>query len=218
VIIEAECIPPELCAKAASRVRFLSPHWTDRSGFWTLGAATYQDDPRTYPAIAEQKNIVIRRCFFDIIPRSLRVLGEVMNLKILPVGKGFALPGFHIFDHTSNGVQGRPHIDEPYKRVEWEFEWTDPFSFTLVLELPKGGGGIDYWPDFTDEQIDLYIAAGTLPIHKHLEYAVGRLYVHTGLTPHRIANTCDMGKDEWRITLQGHGVVRNSDGKGLVYF
>jgi hypothetical protein len=125
--------------------------------------------------------------------------------------------GFHNFEFKSNGRQGNPHIDEPFKRIDWGVEYTNPFSFTLALELPEVGGGLDYWRDCSDAQLDEFNAIGRLPPHTRFPYEVGKLYAYDGLTPHRIANFGDMKPDEARITIQGHGVTL-ADGITAVYF
>jgi hypothetical protein len=194
-------------------------YWIDRGGFYTIGAATYQDDPATYPIWANYTNLVVRditgHCRWDLES----AIGKHKNCKQVIWGsRNLAAPGFHIFGNECNGVKGHPHIDEPYDRIAWPFKWSDPFSFTVPLQLPKCGGGLDFWPDHTDKDIERYIAEDKLPPHEYLPYEVGRLYLHSGLFPHRIANPGDMGNDEWRITLQGHGVIRESNNNAYVYF
>jgi len=112
---------------------------------------------------------------------------------------------------------GNPHIDEPFTRVDFgELSWSDPFSFTLALALPAVGGGVDFWWDFTDKDIETFISEEALPEPQYSPYTVGNLYLHTGDTPHRIANPGDIAEGEVRITLQGHGI--HVDGGALLYF
>jgi hypothetical protein len=62
----------------------------------------------------------------------------------------------------------------------------------MLLEQPAAGAGMDYWPDSTDEDLNRAITEGIYPPHEHLQYELGVLYTHDGLTPHRIANKGDM--------------------------
>ena len=129
-----------------------------------------------------------------------------------------ALTSFHIFDHEANGLEGQIHIDEPYERIELPEGWSDPFSFTMAVELPAGGGGMNYWKGITDEQMEHYkVFPVGIPTPEYFPYELGVLYVHSGLFPHQIANPCTIGEDEYRITLQGHGVVLRT-GHVALYF
>jgi hypothetical protein len=129
-----------------------------------------------------------------------------------------ALPGFHIFDDRTNGYPGHPHIDEPFKRCAWPAKVCEPQSFTLPLAIPEAGAGLDYWPDYTDAEIEEYISTGALPQPEYLPYELGVLYVHDGLTPHRIANPGDMAKGEQRMTLQGHSAYLPELNQTWLYF
>jgi hypothetical protein len=210
ILTEAEC------ADLADRVAELRRFWIDRYWGWTLGAATYQDDPKAYPALANYTNVITAQAFDGLYRELSRVLSKLMYTDIVTL-EGTALPAFHIFTDQSNGFQGHPHIDEPFTRIDWNQEVTDPFSFTMALALPKCGGGMHYWPDHSDSDIEAYESKGELPAHETIAYTVGELYVHDGLTPHRIANFGNMLKDEARITLQGHGVTL-ADGNIAIYF
>jgi hypothetical protein len=201
----------------AKEIKYKKRYWIPRGGFYTIGASTYLDDPAAYPALSWYTN-----------PVNWRLLGRLQDdlIAALPDGycpnrgetvTGTAMIGAHIFTPETNGVQGNPHIDEPYERIDWGQKYSNPFSFTLALEMPKAGGGMDYWPDATDADIEWYNERGELPPHEHLRYEAGFLYVHDGLTPHRIANCGDMEEGEHRITLQGHGVTLE-DGTTAIYF
>ena len=72
----------------------------------------------------------------------------------------------------------------------------DAHSFTVALELPKCGGGMDFGDDYID-------------------YKVGELVLHDGLTNHRISSYKAYQPDEYRKTLQGHII---SDGSALIMF
>ena len=203
----------EQCQDVARRVCRLRSHWINRGCFYTLGAATYQDDPLAYPAIANAFNVVIQRSFPDLLQAVVRAL-PVDRPAFLP---GTALPSFHVIDSRANGEAGSIHIDEPYERIDWGCEVTDPFSFTMAVELPSCGGGMNIWPNVTDEELGAYEVDHAVPQPEYVPYELGILYVHSGLTPHQMANPGDIGGRERRITLQGHGVTLES-GVVALYF
>lgn len=215
----------EDCTEVVKLVLDDRRYWLPRDRFYTLGAATYQDDPRMYPPMARAFNDVIvarkefKRCIFaaSTAATGAFLVPEVSDTSTVITPDGFGLPAFHIFDSDANGLEGSIHIDEPYLRVKWPNGYNLPFSFTLPLMLPEGGGGLNIWPDVTETQMERYAECGAVPPPVYVPYKVGSLYVHDGLTPHQIANPCELGASEHRITLQGHGVVDDS-GQVCVYF
>ena len=68
-------------------------------------------------------------------------------------------------------------------------------SYTLAIELPKSGGGVDFVDEFHQRQ--------------HLAYNKGDLVIHTGEEIHRIAGLKKYVEGEYRITMQGHIVRRD---------
>ena len=199
------------------RVKSRDDLWIERGGFYTIGASTYLDNPEAYPAIAQARNLNTKMVLAGLWHPLTEALPKhwVPNREVHLPKTGYM--GVHIFTPASNGKQGHPHIDEPFTRVDWGQHFSNPFSFTLALEMPKAGGGLDFWPYATNEQIEDYIEEDALPEHDHIRYAEGFLYVHDGLTPHRIANCGDMEEGEHRITVQGHGVTLE-DGTTAIYF
>lgn len=209
---------PDECESIADEVLKLDPYLIDRGGFWTLGAATYQDDPRAYPAIANAFNLILDQAFGRMHARVNGVLTEHFDAPVGRMVEGFGLPGFHVFDHTSNGQTGHPHIDEPFTRVDFGgLEWAMPFSFTLPVRIPTKGAGVDFWWDYTDGDIEHYERFNDLPEPTFEPYEIGKMYIHDGLTPHRIASVAPIPEGEERITLQGHG-VHAADGTVIIYF
>ena len=51
---------------------------------------------------------------------------------------------------------------------------------------------------------------------KEVLYKVGEMVVHSGGRPHQLAKLDYSDENEWRITLQGHGIL--SDGFLDIYF
>jgi len=216
-LIEIPVFTPYTAKIIADRVKALPQYHVNRGGFYTLGAATYQDDPYAYPAIANAFNPIIQSNFPAVLQTVYDVLAAHFDRPVGTFTAGVGLPSFHIFDQQCNGIEGHPHIDEPFTRINLgSLDWSDPFSFTIPVELPAGGGGIDFWWGCTDAEVEKYMAGGEVPKPTYHPYTVGALYMHDGMTPHRIANPCDMVAGEHRITLQGHGI--HVEGGALVYF
>ena len=213
---EIQLLQNKNCDQLADRVAELRRFWIDRQWGWTLGAATYLDEPNVYPALANYTNIVLSQAFDGLYRTLSDTLSKLYKTDIVTLD-GTALPAFHIFTEQSNGFQGHPHVDEPFTRVDWGQKVTDPFSFTMALALPACGGGMAYWPNSTDAEVEAFIESGTLPEPELFTYEVGKLYIHDGKTTHRIENYGDMLDGEARITLQGHGVTLEN-GDIAIYF
>ena len=213
---QCDLLTIEECDAITTRVGELEEYWVNRNSFYTLGASTYLDDPHAYPAIANVFNQMIEANFKGTLTR---LATAISNHKKSPVvfKKGTGLPSFHIFDNQANGLVGSLHIDEPYERIDWGQKVTDPFSFTVLVEEPEDGAGLEYWPNTTDADIAAYEVDHTLPEPEYLDYTLGKLYIHNGLVPHRIANTGDLNEGEFRVTLQGHGVTL-ANGDIVIYF
>ena len=201
----------------AEKIKRRETLWIPRGGFYTIGASTYLDDPKAYPARAKQLNSETKALWGQLWYQLTNAMPRHWVPKQAVHHPCTAFMGAHIFTPETNGTTGHPHTDEPYERVNWGQNFSNPFSFTLALEMPAAGGGLDFWAGVTDEDIDLYNQASELPPHEHMRYEEGFLYIHDGLTPHRIANCGDMEKGEHRITLQGHGVTLE-DGNTAIYF
>tara|TARA_R110002153_G_scaffold274037_1_gene446787 strand:- start:26090 stop:26761 length:672 start_codon:yes stop_codon:yes gene_type:complete len=207
------------CADVANMVKALPDYWIDRGVFWTVGAATYQDPPRAYTGIANACNVVLDHYFYSTpsFAKFMECMRWVYDANVV-VMQDFARPSFHVFTDKANGLNGSLHVDEPYKSLALPEGWHSPTSFTMAVEMPKKGGGLNYW------------ANETLPIHKefhqddnlpppdaHLEYELGVLYKHDGLFYHQISNNHHAAPDDFRITLQGHTVTLPT-GDVMAYF
>ena len=210
-------LPPQRALAFANRVVAREDLWIDRGGFYTIGASTYLDSPSFYPVFAKYTNPVLDHLLHELQYDVMDALPKRFVPNTAKRLHGTAIMGIHIFDPQSNGQLGNPHIDEPFKRIDWGVTYSNPFSFTVALALPEVGGGLEYWPTWTDSEIDMYRKNDPLPRPERLTYEVGMMYVHDGLTPHRIANFGNMGLGEHRITIQGHGVTL-ADGVTAIYF
>jgi len=105
-----------------------------------------------------------------------------------------AYPSFHIAaaDPFFLTHGGEWHHDFPHKTLG--LGDVDPLTFTVAIELPYGGGGLDYLEDGKPE---------------HLPYTEGQIVVHDGSIVHRIAPFKECIRGDYRITLQGHLIRHN---------
>jgi hypothetical protein len=208
---------PEQCDRLAKHVIKQSPYMIKRGeGFYTLGASTYLDDPMHYEGIAANTNRLLKERFSGMLVAVGDTLSKHFKTPVIHSHR-LAVAGFHIFDSASAGLEGSVHIDEPYDRINWQGVcWNRPFSFTVPIQLPTLGGGLDYWPNVTDEEMEAYQREGVLPPFEYLAYDVGNMYLHDGHTPHRISNRHPVPAGEFRISIQGHG-VHTADGI-VIYF
>ena len=194
------------CKQVADNVRGLGRmgKWESRSDefpFYTLGKSAYLDgNSGTYYKGADGMNLTLFRTFNsfykEVAGKLSTFLGEwvVFNPKL-------ALPGFHIFPADPNllSVSGNWHLDSPHETLGIGDK--DVHAFTIAVEMPTGGGGMDFRFGGDEDQ--------------YVEYNVGEMFIHSGAVPHRIASYRQYVEGDCRITLQGH-IVR--DGKDLIMF
>lgn len=191
-------------AKRVKSFHYSEMRWESRSEdfpFFTLGKSAYLDgNTERYYKGAAKYNPVLIYVFWELYGEVAGKLSDhfgewvVFNPKL-------ALPGFHIFpaDPKLLSVTGNWHLDTPHKTLGVGDK--DAWAFTVAVEMPTGGGGMDMRLG-GDE--DLFV-----------EYKVGELFLHNGMVPHRIASYRKYVEGDHRITMQGH-IVR--DGKDLIMF
>lgn len=194
-------ITPAECEKALKTILDLRPFWINRRTLYTLGAAAYIDDPYAYPAIANMSNKILAPSFGTLYARIFDYISELRDAPTTTI-PGTGLPGFHIFEFGREEVVPQFHQDEPYLRIAWGQTFTDPFTFTIPIELPSNGGGME---SIVHDEIT------------YTPYEVGKIYLHDGMVPHRIADRQKLVTNDRRITLQGHGVMLE-DGRINLYF
>ena len=194
------------CKQVADNVKDLGQmgKWESRSDkfpFFTLGKSAYLDgNSGTYYQGADRMNLTLFRTFNsfykEVAGKLSTFLGEwvVFNPKL-------ALPGFHIFpaDPKLLSVSGNWHLDSPHETLGVGDK--DVHAFTVAVEMPTGGGGMDFRFGGDEDQ--------------YVEYNVGEMFIHSGMVPHRIASYRQYVEGDCRITLQGH-IVR--DGEDLIMF
>jgi len=198
---------PDLVTSTLNAVHTACDRWMPRGHFHTLGASAYLDDIGDYIAAANAQRQWMLDTFkdaYDVIGTALS--GVVPERNLTTVLQPFAAaPGFHIFEHDAMGYEPSKHLDLPFQRVLWPEPFSNPFTFTVLLEQPEAGAGSDWW--------------ATLDSHDptRVIYELGAIYIHDGLTPHAIAPLL-IENGEYRITLQGHGAYMMHSDVLAVYF
>ena len=183
----------------------LRDQWISRSdefSFYTLGRCAYLDGKTdAYYNNLERENEMMVREFARLYTNVGEILNSLFNEDVFMTTQ-LRVPGFHIFPSNKKflKIAGNFHQDYPHSTLG--LEDADTYSFTMALQLPKSGGGLDYIDEFHQRQ--------------HLAYKEKDLIVHNGDIIHRIAGMKKYVEGEFRITLQGH-VVRK-DGILEVFF
>lgn len=213
---EHQFLGESACLELSETVLSLRNIWMNRGGFFTLGAAAYQDDQEAYKTLANLYNPVLEKSFTDLYSNLLAFLERHLGVAVSINRFDLAMPGFHIFGAESAGMMAQPHIDQPFNRVDFGTAWDRPFSFTVPLRLPEVGGGLEAWYYVSPEDLENFQNNDVLPPATYEPYRLGNLYIHNGLVLHRIANNQAIEPGEHRITLQGHGV--HTEQGAVLYF
>lgn len=117
-----------------------------------------------------------------------------------------AVPGFHIFEYQRAGAHdgGSWHFDMLHQQVPYLVanagEVEGVVNFTLPVEVPSGGTGMDLCDD---EPGPAQLGTGT-PVRA--AYEPGVLVFTEREYWHRIGGSTCLRDGERRVTLQGHGV------------
>jgi hypothetical protein len=219
-IVSAPMWDEDRCKAIATIVKSSRDLWINRGGFYTIGAATYQDTvAKDYLAVARKYNPRIENAFGGELADIEKELTTLLGINVAR-RDDTALPGFHVFDARSSDRVGHVHVDAPHRNIGWGQDIVSKFSFTVLVEAPEAGAGMDMWPnyeDFTFEQICSFAQSGEYPEHVYVPYVLGELTVHDGTIPHRIANPGNNRPVGHRITMQGHGATL-ADGTTCLYF
>ncbi|MBT9317725.1 hypothetical protein [Leptothoe spongobia] len=231
----------EECKEVRDNLYALRSYWIKRSydtpcNFFTLGVATYLDASEsqnvneTYHQRLRLYNSILSEYFGCLLEKIRRSLQEYLNSPVTYT-KSFALPGFHIFlaPSLSSIPQSEPHFDRQYHFLPWSnaLDRIEPISFTLAINLPKSGGGLDSW-EVSQYTLNRAYRCGLVhTIENYLKYVsrkekifhsyrIGYLFLHTRVFLHRISATQNLTLEDERITLQGHGV--RIKGKWILYW
>jgi hypothetical protein len=169
--------------------------------FYTIGKSAYLDgDTPEYHDNINRLNGKMRSCFPALYLSILTSLTRYM-MEEVHLDDSLAYPGFHIFENCTafQEMAGNWHKDLPHETLGLGHDTA--MAWTLAVQMPEGGGGIDFKDD---ETASWHVNKGYVP------HDVGYLAIHDGMEPHRIASFKEKGSLS-RITMQGH-IIRRKDG------
>ena len=112
-------LPRHRALAYAAAIKRRKELWLPRGGFYTLGATTYLDEPDMYPALSEYTNVVVSHLWGNLQYEVMDAIPKHFAPKRAYRKKGTTIMGAHMFTPETNGHTGNPHIDEPYKRINW---------------------------------------------------------------------------------------------------
>ncbi len=212
--------------------------------FYTLGSVTYIDGLANLPEYyryAKDINPILRDFFnwlYDIVLDKLSE--EIGPCELI---NELAHPGFHIFGHPpGKEVSPYTHIfmQQPLATIHYDlqhekhldiwktygdYDFDNPLTFTLALELPTTGAGLNTWEEPLvekyDPKSDFTNGMRTLSYQDYgpptvVQYEVGKMFYFIGSLLHQIAPAYNPVPTDRRITLQGHGIKCNGIWK--IYF
>ena len=236
-IIVESILTKEQCEKVSADIHHLKQFWIQRgkSNFFTLGAASYLDFSELadlhddYYSKARKYNLILQQNFGWLYQLIQAAIERNFQAKT-QYTTDLAIPGFHIWQFP--GIFTKPtasiHFDLQYQNLKWQdFEKVDfsrSISFTLPIQLPKCGGGLNVWHLKYEEFVDAYNKGLVVQVEEMQSskkqtfhsYKVGNLVIHSGHSLHQIAPVEQAYEDDERITLQGHGIY--CDGEWQLYW
>jgi hypothetical protein len=173
---------------------------SEEYSFYTIGKSAYLDKGDSYNNGRKIINGLMMFFARDSYISLLTALEGHLKEEVY-LDDDLAYPGFHIFDNDPAFLQiaGNWHTDEPHNTLGLGDD--DVSTFTLAIQMPEGGGGIDFY------SVNKGGVRGPMAYVPHKE---GYMIVHSGQKMHRIASFKEEGKKS-RITLQGH-IVRRREG------
>ena len=216
------------CAEVRAAVHGLTRHLArDRIGF-----ASYKLKPfdkyriagigrLLYHWNARRLNPVLRARLGWMYDRIERRLAEALAAPTC-YPADLALPGFHVFSRPI--LEKSIHFDEQHRQLDWgksgHVDLDHPLSFTLAIALPAAGAGLNLW-DVDRNECRGLSAAEREELRRSrrkivVPYRVGKMVCHSGYRLHQIADAADFAPGDERITLQGHGIMR--DGVWQLYW
>ena len=207
------------CQEAAEAVLGARDAWTVRSQsgrFFTLGVNAYMDLAHaadanaSYFGPARGANLMLKQRFAGVHARLAQALEQELGLPT-KYADDLAMPGFHIW--VGLGIPRRPgasvHFDLQYQRLLARPRYaraSGTVSFTLPVMLPAAGSSLRVWPCTYPGDADR-LAAFQQADPEIVPYHVGSAIVHSGHVLHQIGATLSVRPEDFRITLQGHGLV-----------
>jgi hypothetical protein len=184
------------------------PGWNfGGTGLQTIGEALYRNRQRFdhYAECARADNRPLYQHFRWVYER-LAGFFEQRYRRPVVFAEDLAVPGFHLFEYSQAGDHdgGAWHFDLLADQVPFLADHRDEveavLNFTLPVEVPSGGTGMDL---FDDEPGPGRPGGG---VGVSTPYVAGVLVFNEREYWHRIGGSTCRRDGERRITLQGHGV------------
>tara|TARA_Y100000592_G_scaffold73797_1_gene114975 strand:- start:670 stop:1467 length:798 start_codon:yes stop_codon:yes gene_type:complete len=239
-ILETEMFSKEECEMIVNKLIERQDKWESRSPlgdfFMSYGALTYLDavggvaddeeydqfrnTDRSIPNIYAKKANYFNKMMIKDFDWMYRKIWGYYQMKFhKPVVFKLALPGFHIFQTAEqlNNEDAKNlatiHVDMPHTSHNWGEEVLAVSSFTIAVDLPKCGAGLNIWRDnsiFKDAEsvffnkINKKTQLAITKTAEYFPYKLGYVYEQDGMLRHQITCNGDIIDGERRITVQGH--------------
>lgn len=226
-----QILTTEQCDQIYQQIASLRQYWLPRGSetslFCTLGAASYldcgdyYDAQDTYWQKASRYNPILVEHFSWLYQLVKEYLETQLNAPV-NYRSDAAYPGFHLW--LAHAIPTLPvasmHFDLQYQYLAWEnqeeIDFSNTFSFTLPIQLPASGGGLNLcdlnYLEYSHIRKNNQIDWDLIPRFRNQSYhpyQVGEIVMHSGHTMHQIAPTSVAKASDRRVTLQGHGVYVN---------
>jgi hypothetical protein len=192
------------------------------------------DKHKAYHEYRSHINPILISTFPDVYERVRLGLENALEKKVVYASDDIGIPGFQILGpnqqqklmpqdlidklEAAEGWSGF-HVDTPY--LPHDFFWknfdsknfNNCLTFTLALQLPEAGSGLDVWNNIGDTEAAIEFNANygiktMTPIvdYDFVPYQTGNLTFFSGHVVHRVAGRHKLKPEDRRITLQGHGI------------
>jgi hypothetical protein len=228
-IQEIEFLTDDESLHVKKQVEFLKSYWrlrNEREQFNVLGASCYaeaQADFGYYQTLASFYNPLFQTHFSQLYTKLNKTLEFVTGLKIQKE-TGLNLPGFHIFQKNVNS--NAPHVDAQYRFIPEFKDFSklpdeNVLTFTAAVNFSGNECGLNIWPEFEFEgydkqDADVFLNYAKANTPEVVLYKKNYLYIHRGHLLHQIYPTQNIDANRTRITLQGHGIIK--DNQLMIYF
>lgn len=218
-------LEPTACEELVKKVEQMRSYYNSgvKGLFYTLGNALYQsNDNRSYYQNAKFYNELLFGQFWQLYELLLKHIGNLLNTDV-GYAQDLSLPGFHIFEFQ-NMIEysgGGRHFDLSHQKLFGPSLSQINYSFTLPIEIPTGGCGLDIWQLHHSElagfqKVEDLNSIADQRLSYSVPYRIGEMVIFQGDYLHQIGKVCPQVPKDKRITLQGHCVFHK--GYWRIYF
>lgn len=228
-IFELSFLTPAESEQIKKSLLNLKSQWRTRNAseeLFVVGVSCYaeaQADFGYYSTLSSHWNEILRREFSWLYIKLAEKISKLVNKEVC-FDEELCLPGFHIINKPA--TTNVPHVDAQYLFLPKYKEFSqlpeeDVLTFTLAIDLPKSPAGLRVWPEFKFagyelQNKDTFLEYARQHPFKKIIYQKNFLYMHRGHLLHQLMPTEMDGREEVRITFQGHGVIEGD--KVVLYF